>query len=338
MIHRFWRFRNPVVLAATLVVVVLVAAVGSDYWLYTLSEVAIYAVVAIGFNAALGQAGQVTFGQVAFMAVGAYTSAILTTKAHWNPIVALVCSVVLGGILSLLVSIPFLRLRGHYLAMATLAFALGIQSLASNASGLTGGAIGLPNIPPLSIGGVVIDTQPNILIVLWLLCGLCLLVYYLVVNSHIGRSWRAIAARPDVAASLGIPVDRRKLLALVIAGSMAALSGSLYAEFLNYVSPDFFNIVMIGNIFFMVIVGGLGSIAGPLVGAAIIVILPGQLSGLGQWAGVVVTLVLLAVLVLLPTGLLGDSGSVATIRNLLPARLQNIGLATKTNKRVQHGE
>jgi hypothetical protein len=74
------------------------------------------------------------------------------------------------------------------------------------------------------------------------------------------------------------------------------------------------------------------------VGAAIIVILPGQLSGLGQWAGVVVTLVLLAVLVLLPTGLLGDSGSVATIRNLLPARLQNIGLATKTNKRVQHGE
>lgn len=333
----FWRFRNTAVLLITLVAIVLVATIGSGYWLYTLSQVAIYAIIAIGFNAALGQAGQVTFGQVAFMAVGAYTSAILTTKLGWNPVIALICSVVLGGILSLLVSIPFLRLRGHYLAMATLAFALGVESLAGNASGLTGGAIGLPNIPPLSIGGIVINTQPNFLIVMWVLCGVCLLIYALVTNSHIGRSWRAIAARSDVAASLGIHVARRQLLALVIAGSMAALSGSLYAEFLNYVSPDFFNITMIGNIFFMVIVGGLGTIAGPLLGAAIIVILPGELSGLGQWAGIVVTVVLLAVLVLLPTGLLGDAGAVDSIRNLLPVRLQNFARATRPRAQVHDG-
>jgi branched-chain amino acid transport system permease protein len=326
VIRRVWDLRNPIVLAATLVIVIVDAAVGNGYWLYTLSQVAIFAIVAIGFNVAIGQAGQVTFGQVAFMAIGAYTTAILTTKENWNSSLALVVSVVFGAALSLVVNLPFLRLRGNYLAMATLAFALGVESLAGNASGLTGGAIGLPNIPPLSIGPIRIDSQPNFLIAMWVLCGICLLIYYAVANSHIGRSWRAIAARPDVAASLGIQVARRQLLALVIAGAMASLSGSLYAEFLNYVSPDFFNIVMVGNIFFMVIVGGMGTGAGPLVGAAVIVILPGQLSGLGQWSGIVVTAVLLVVLMVLPSGLLGDFGAVESIRTFLPARLQNIGL------------
>lgn len=317
-----WARRDPLTLGGLAVVIVLLAVAGSYYWLYTFSLVAIYAIVAIGFNIALGQAGQVSFAQVAFMALGAYTSGVLTTKSGWNPFVALAAAVVLGAIFSLIFNLPFMRLRGHYLAMATLALALGVESFAENADSLTGGAIGLPGIPPLSIGGTLFDSQPNFFILVWVLCAVCVVIYHLTTSSHLGRSWRAIAARPDVAASLGIEVGRRRLLALVLAGSMAALSGSLFAEFLNYAAPDYFNITMIGNIFFMVIVGGMGTTAGPLLGAVIIVVVPDEITGLGQWQGVVVFGLLLLVLVLLPTGLLGDARAVNPISVLLPTRVR----------------
>ena len=326
MTLRLWRAREGIVLAAIAVAVVAVGFSGSDYWVYSLSLVAVYAIVAIGFNIALGQAGQVWFAQAAFMAVGAYTTGLLTVKAQVNPWLALLCSLVIGAVLSWLVSLPFLRLQGHYLGMASLALALGVESFAENANGFTGGAIGIPGVPPLAIGSFAIDTHERFFLLAWVACGITLLVYYLTVKSHIGRSWRAIAARPDVSASLGIQVPRARLLALVMGGTMAALSGSLLADYLNYVAPNYFDIVMIGNIFFMVIVGGLGSTAGPLIGAAFIVLLPQQMSSFGQWQGVLLLLVLLACLVLWPTGLLGDPSESGTIRSLLPVRLQ-AGLA-----------
>jgi branched-chain amino acid transport system permease protein len=322
MTLHLWRAREGIVAAIAVLAVVFTAVSGSDYWIYSMSLVAVYAIVAIGFNIALGQAGQVSFAQVAFMAVGGYTTGLLTVKEHFNPWLAILCSLLLGAALSYLVNLPFLRLQGHYLGMATLALALGVGSFAENANSFTGGAIGVPGIPPLAIGSFTIDTHLRFFVLAWLACGLTLLVYYLTVKSHIGRSWRAIAARPDVSASLGIKVPRARLLALAMSGTMAALSGSLLAEFLNYVAPDYFNIVMIGNIFFMVIVGGLGSTTGPLVGAAFIVLLPQQMSSLGQWQGVVLLLVLLACLILWPAGLLGDPSATGTIRSLLPLRVQ----------------
>ena len=322
MMPRLWRAREGIVFALAAAAVLITGLSGSDYWIYSMSLVAVYAIVAIGFNVTLGQAGQVSFAQVAFMAVGAYSTALLTTKAHLNPWLALLASLALGAVLSYLVNLPFLRLQGHYLAMATLALALGADSFAENATSLTGGAIGIPGIPPLAIGGFVLNTHPRFFVLAWLACGVSLLVYYFTARSHLGRAWRAIAARPDVSASLGINVPRARMLALVIGGTMAALSGSLFAEYLNYVAPDYFNIVMIGNIFFMVIVGGLGSVTGPLIGAAFIVLVPQQMASLGQWQGVVVLVILLGCLILWPTGLLGDPGAAGPARNLLPARIQ----------------
>lgn len=309
MIFRAWQAADGIVLAATAVTVVVTGINGSSYWIYSLSLVGIYAIAAIGFNIALGLAGQVSFAQVAFMAVGGYSTGLLTVKAHVSPWLALLAGMALGAVLSFLVNLPFLRLRGHYLAMATFALALGVQSFAQNATGFTGGALGVVGIPPLAIGGFSIDTHPRFYVLVWLACAICLGVYYLTATSHIGRAWRAVAIRPDVSASVGINVPRARLLALVLAGTMAALSGSLWAEFLNYVAPDYFGVTMIGNIFFMVIVGGMGSIAGPLLGAGFVVLLPQQMSSLGQWQGVVLLVILLAVLIGWPTGLLGDPRS-----------------------------
>jgi len=319
---RVWQARDGAVLTVVAGLVLLTGLSGSGYWIYTLSLVAVYAVVAIGFNIALGLAGQVSFAQAAFMAVGGYSTGLLSVRAHVSPWLGLAAGLVLGAALSYLVNLPFLRLRGHYLGMATLALALGTESFAQNATGFTGGALGVPGVPPLVIGGFPIDTRPRFFVLAWVICGIALLVYHLTSRSHLGRAWRAVAARPDVCASLGIDVSRARLLALVIAGTMAALSGSLLAEYLNYVAPDYFGITMIGNIFFMVIVGGMGSTAGPVIGAAFVVIAPQQMSSLGQWQGVVLLAVLLAFLVLWPAGLLGDQAAAGGIRALLPLRLQ----------------
>jgi branched-chain amino acid transport system permease protein len=322
MMLRLWRAREGIAFALVAAAVLITGLSGSDYWIYSMSLVAVYAIVAIGFNVTLGQAGQVSFAQVAFMAVGAYSMALLTTRAHLNPWLALLASLVLGAVLSYLVNLPFLRLRGHYLGMATLALALGTESFAANATGFTGGALGVPGVPPLAIGGFILDTRLRFFVLAWTACGLAVLVYHLTAHSHLGRAWRAIAARPDVSASLGVNVPRARLLALALAGTMAAVSGSLLAEYLNYVAPDYFGITMIGNIFFMVIVGGMGSTAGPVIGAAAVVVLPQEMGSLGQWQGVVLLVVLLAFLVLWPTGLLGDPGVAGSVRNLLPLRLQ----------------
>jgi branched-chain amino acid transport system permease protein len=322
MMSRAWRARDGLVLAAAAVAVIATGLSGSSYWIYSLCLVGIYAIVAVGFNIALGLAGQVSFAQVAFMAVGGYATGLLTTKAHASPWLALLASVVLGAVLAFFLNLPFLRLRGHYLGMATLALALGVQSFAENAGGITGGALGVFGVPSLTLGSFSLAAHSRFFVLVWLACGLCLAVYQLTARSHIGRAWRAVAARPDVSASLGIDVPRARILALVLAGAMAALSGGLLAEFLNYVAPDYFGLVMIGNIFFMVIVGGMGSLAGPLVGAAFVVLVPQEMSSLGQWQGVVLLAILLGVLVLWPTGLLGDPSAAGSITALLPARLR----------------
>lgn len=332
MTRGLWQRRNPLVLAIVAIVIVSLAFGGSNYWMYSLSMVAIYAIVGIGFNLALGVAGQVTFAQVAFMAVGAYADALLTVRAHWNPWLALVGSVACSAVIAGIIYIPFLRLRGHYLAMGTMALALGVYSLAGNATGLTGGAIGISGIPSFSIGGHVLESQRDYFVLLWVAVGLCLVVHHLLVNSHLGRSWRTIAARPDVAESIGIGVPRLRMTALVIASAQAALGGALLAQFLSYVAPDYFNSVMIGNIFFVLIVGGSGELAGPLLGAAFVMIVPQQMSFIGSWQNVVLLVLLLVVLVVWPTGLLGEPQTGSSLRGLLPRRLAALAVRKPSSR------
>ncbi|WP_216894354.1 branched-chain amino acid ABC transporter permease [Nocardia alni] len=330
MRSELWERRNGLVVLAVGAILVGVAVSGSAYWLYLFCLVAIYAIVGIGFNVALGVAGQVTFAQVGFMAIGAYTSALLEVKEHWNPWLAILAGVVFSAAVAALVYLPFLRLRGHYLAMGTLALALGVQSLATNARGLTGGALGVGDIPTMTIGGFAVDQTIDYFVLFWVAAGICLGVYHLLVSSHLGRAWRAVAARPDVPESVGVSVSRVRLLALVVASGMAGLAGALFGQFLSYVSPDYFDSVMIGNIFFVLIVGGSGQLAGPLIGAALVVLLPEQISFFGSWQNVAMLAVLLLWLILWPSGILGDGRELGSIRGLLPRRRRLPFAATRT--------
>lgn len=318
MIHRA-RSRDAVVSGILLAFVVLIGLFGSAQWIYTVTLVAIYAMVVIGLNLVLGVAGQVSFAQSAFMAVGAYGSAILTTRHGWSPWLAMLVSAVVSAVAGAVIGLPLVRLRGHYLAMATFALALGTTSLLIGLNSLTGGAIGIAGVAPLSIGTVSLADPKYFFVVVWIVSALFLLALQLLATSRHGRAWRAIATREDIAASLGISGRRYKLIALAIAAAMASVAGSFYAHFTSYVAPDFFDVILVINLLLMLYLGGRGSLGGPVLGSLIIVGGPQLLTGLSKYQAAVFLALLLAVVIVLPSGLLGRRvpGS-ATFLSLLP--------------------
>jgi branched-chain amino acid transport system permease protein len=302
-------------------IVVAGAVFGSRLALYNLTIIALFATVAISLNLLLGLAGQASFAQTTFMAIGGYGLAILSKTAGLNPWLAILIALVMSSILALLLGRVLLRLRGHYLSMGTLALALGTYSFV-NASSLTNGGWGISGVPPLTIGDFSFRDPVAFLLLAWALCGASLLVYRLLGASQIGRAWRTLSTRQDVAATLGIDVPRYKLIALMIAAAMATLAGALYVSFTRFVGPDLYDIAQVINLMFMLFVGGLRSTVGPIVGAAFVILVPQLVAGLERYQNLVFFLLLLLVILVRPTGLFGRTGGVRTLASLLPARLR----------------
>ena len=294
-------FVGPVVWVAILLAAILS---GSSFWIYNWTLIAIYTIVLVGLNAMVGYAGQVSFAQTAFMAVGGYGVAILGANHGWNPWLAFVTSVLLAGAFAVVMGVPLFRLRGHYLTMATFAFAMGAYALSIGAD-FTGGAIGISAVPPLRIGQISFVTPVPALLLASLICAASMVVLNVLRSSHVGRSWRALAVSEDVAESLGLNVWRYKMLAFVLASVLAAVGGALYVEVTSYVSPDLYNGTIIVDLFMMFFIGGRGTTFGPLVGATVFLVVPQLISELSGYQGIVFDLLLLSVILLLPQGLLG---------------------------------
>jgi branched-chain amino acid transport system permease protein len=292
----------PVCLAA---IVIGVPFTGSRLWLYNMLIVSIFATATIGLNIVTGRAGQVSFAQTSFMAVGGYGLALLTTRLHWNPWLSMLLAALLAAAIALLVGVPLLRLRGHYLAMGTFALALGTTSFADAATGLTNGAIGISAVPPLTLGGLTSLDQTHAYILCWLVCGLALTVFAATQSSYVGRAWRALAVREDVAASLGVNLHGYKTLAFVLAAVLAAVAGSLYVAVTSFVGPDLYDAGTAINMFVILFIGGRGALFGPVLGAAVVILGPQLFSGIADWQNAIFLLILLLVIMYLPNGLLG---------------------------------
>jgi branched-chain amino acid transport system permease protein len=291
---------------------------GSRLAVYSLTVTALYAAVVISLNVLLGLAGQASFAQTTFMAVGGYGSALLTTRLGLDPLLSLSLAAVAALVLAYAVGRPLLRLRGHYLSMATFALALGTYAFANAATWLTNGTIGISGVPPLALRGHTLDSPLQFYVLSWVFCGLVLLLALLLANSHYGRAWRALATNAEIAAALGIDVPHQRLLVLLIAAVIAALSGSLYVEFTSFVGPDLYDINIIITLFLMLFVGGRGSTVGPIVGAGILVIVPQLISGLERFQNLVFFTGLLALILVRPAGLLGAAPNAIPLRDLLP--------------------
>jgi branched-chain amino acid transport system permease protein len=274
-------------------------------------------IVVAGLSLLMGYAGQVSLGQGAFYAIGAYTAALLAKLLGVPPLLALAGATAFTAVIAVVVGLPLLRLRGHYLAFATLAFQLIVLSVIGEARGLTGGDIGLPGVPTLSVGPVALQGQYRTFVfayVVWVLAALVLLLNRNLVRSRPGRALRALATSEAGALAAGVAVGRAKLQVFALSAAYAGLAGGVYAFFLSYISPGSFPVLLSIQFLIMATVGGLGSISGSLVGAAAVTLLVQVLAAVGTLPGMplhapavfsyaVYGLVLVLVLLLLPQGL-----------------------------------
>lgn len=218
--------------------------------------IAINGILVVTLNLVMGYTGQVSLGHAAFYGLGAYTSAILTSKVGISPWLGLLAAIVGAGFIAVIIGWGCLRLKGYYLAMAMLGFGVIIQTILVQFVSLTGGPSGITGIPVFSILGFRLNSDVRFYYFVWLLLFLILLLSFNIVNSKIGRVYRAIGNDEIAAESLGINTFFYKLQIFVIAASLAGLAGSVYAHYITFVSPGVFSPLFSIELVVMMVVGG----------------------------------------------------------------------------------
>lgn len=273
------------------------------------SFVVINILLAQSINLLTGITGQISLGHAGFFAIGAYTSAI--ALVNWDVLfpLALVIATVMTAAVGFLLAIPAGRVREFYLAMMTLAFGLIIYELAREWRGVTGGVMGMRGIPSsslstLSLVGWKIDTVWYFRILLALLIAAMFMLRNFV-KSHFGRALYAVHVSEVAAGSLGISQGAAKRFAYTVSAGMAGLAGGLYAYLIGYLGPDSFGLMRSVEILVMSIIGGLGSLTGQVLGAALFTYLPQKLQAFSDYQFIVYGLMLLFSFILLPKGLAG---------------------------------
>ena len=274
-----------------------------QHYVAALVLAAIYTVITAGLNLFMGYTGQISFGHNAFAALGGYGSAILAMQVGLPPILTTVLAAAIAALLALVVGYPTLRLRGHYLAMATLALGMMMEEIASEWKSLTQGLFGISAIPPYGIGHWELSSDQSYYYVYWIVAGVAIWITYRINYSRIGTALRAVAGNEEAAESLGINVARYKLLAFVISAVFSSVGGSMFAHYVTYISPEVFGLYMVILLFSMLFVGGINTTLGPLIGAIVITILPELLRGFHAARELLYATLLLVILLFAPRGI-----------------------------------
>ena len=228
------------------------------------------ALAATGLTLVMGFAGQVSLGHATFYGVGAYTLALLTVRQGWSPAPALLAGLVISAGLAALLGVAVLRIQGHFLGMATLAFGL-IAFFFARGSTLTGANQGIGGIPSLSIGDWDLSGDEATFLATWVVLVVGVALAQNVIDSRTGRSLAALGASEVVAGTCGIDVARAKIAVFVIGALYASVAGSLYAMYVTYINPDAFGVLVSLQFLVMSVVGGLGSVWGATLGAVFVV-------------------------------------------------------------------
>ncbi|MFK4512159.1 branched-chain amino acid ABC transporter permease [Bradyrhizobium daqingense] len=274
------------------------------YGLFILSQWAVMSIAAMGLNLTLGYAGQVSLAQGAFVGIGAYASAIMTTHG-WPLPAAILVAIVLSFAIGWVLGYPALRVQHHYLAFVTLAFSTLAFLVFRNESWLTGGIYGISNIPRPHIFGFATNRPlPFYYVCLGSLAIVSLAVWWLI-RSPWGRAFMALRENPLRAQSLGVDTRRYTLMAFAIGSALGGVAGALYAPLTQYIDPVPFNLSLSLDLLMMVIVGGAGFYFGPFLGAMIAVLLPEWLRFTDGYYLMLYAVAVMLLLIWSPTGILG---------------------------------
>ncbi len=265
-------------------------------------NVGIAAIVCIGLNLLIGYAGQISLGHAGFFGIGAYASAILTTTHGWPPLLALLAGILLSGGIAFVVARPILALKGHYLAMATLGLGIIISIVLAQEVDLTGGPDGMP-VDPLTVFGFEVAGAWTWY---WLVGGVLVIVTWLALNlvdSPIGRALRAVHSSEIAARVCGVDTTAYKVLVFVVSAVIASLAGSLFAHFSGWLTPDEADFLRSIQFVTMVVLGGMASTFGAIVGAALLTALPQFLTVFQNYEHVMLGLVMVLTMIFMPKGL-----------------------------------
>ncbi len=282
------------------------------YLMHLLVLIGIYAILAISLNLALGFTGLLNIGHIAFYGIGAYTSALLAVKIGLSFWPAMLIGGVVAAVFGVLLAIPTIKLKGDYLALATLGFAIIAEAVMRNWISLTNGPLGIPGIPKPVLFGFSFSSTFSYMLLVFLFAILTYLFIRYVTGTPFGRVLQAIREDELVAKSLGKDTTRYKTIALAISAFFAGIAGSLYAHYITFIDPSSFVVLESIMIVSMVIVGGLGSVGGSVVGVIIILLLPEPLRFLplpsyavGALRQFIFAFLLVMILMVRPNGLLG---------------------------------
>ena len=275
------------------------------YTIFLLSLLAIYALVALGLNLLMGYTGQIAAGHAGFLALGAYFTAILGENLQWLPCpVILLLAGLFSGAIGFLLGIPILRLKGFYIAMATLAFGVVVSEIILQWSSLTGGDDGF-SVPTARIAGFAFDSDFKLYYLIIPVTLIMTLLARNLVNGYIGRAFIALRESEIAAQTIGIDLARYKTIAFAISAFYTGVAGGLFAYLITYLSPDAFTIELSVDFIAMIVIGGMGSILGSIIGAVILTGMQQVLAGLLDLQIFIFGLSLIVFMIFMPRGITG---------------------------------
>ena len=279
----------------------------SGYLITIATIIAINGIVACGLNVIVGFAGQISLGHAAFFGIGAYTAALLATQAGLSFWAALPCVIAMSALIGLLLGIPSLRVREDFLAITTIGINFIVEAVFNNFE-FFGGALGIGGIPRVAIFDLKLRSTEFLYLCLFFLV-IVMAVCWWLTRCWAGLACFALREEEAAAASVGISPVRFKLLAFVIGTGMAGLGGALYAHFMRFISASDFAFPLSVSLLSMVVVGGIGTLWGPILGALIIGVLPEVFRPLTDYRILFYTMLLLLMIRFQPGGLLGENSA-----------------------------
>lgn len=310
LLHKFESFveKNKIVIIITAVILLAAAPyfTSTDYMLRVLCIIAMYCTFGFSLNLLLGEMGLMSMGQAGFVGIGAYTTAILLTSFNWNFIPATLCGALVAAGFGLLIGLPTLRLRGPYLAIVTIGFGEIMRTIFLNWTSVTGGPLGIKNIPRPRLFGIELNYANKgfyyLVILITIFSGLFCLALH---KSKYGRAFAAIKQDELAATMIGIETTRYKVMGFVFSAAISALMGGYYAMMQRYIDSSSFTSDMSIMIVGCVVIGGAGTLRGPVLGALLLVAFPEVFRGLQDYRFVMYGSLLVIMMIVRPAGLLG---------------------------------
>ncbi len=290
---------------AALVILLLLPLFLGKYSIFLLSLLAIYALVSLGLNLLMGYTGQIAAGHAGFLAIGAYVTAIFTANFAWLPCpVTLLLAGTISGLIGFLLGIPILRLKGFYIAMATLAFGVVVSEIILQWSAVTGGDDGF-SVPTATIGSFAFDSDFKLFYLIIPVTLIMTLLAKNLVGGYIGRAFIALRESEIAAQTVGVDLAKYKTIAFAVSAFYTGVAGGLFAYLITYLSPDAFTIELSIDFIAMIVIGGMGSILGSIIGAVILTGMQQVLAGLQDLQILIFGLSLILFMIFMPRGIVG---------------------------------